>query len=371
MRLSRRILLTHSVIVVLLLAVFSSAALAQTSSPSSEAAPTEQAAPAAQNQLPAKWNDTVHTLAEKIADAAGSSREIALDLKNISTLSSAESAAIRQALQMELRRRELLVAPVRMSEVQVQVTVSEGAGGRVFVIEIHHGAEQQVSVLPAPNDPAITNGKRPETLILTPKLIWEQPEKFLDFMLFDGIPELPSDLLVVEIERLAFYHSTDLQWNLSRTILIPRSKPAPRDIRGQIKLTQNKVVLTDAECVGRLTNADDIHCNSLGGLPLWATAVTNLPGHERTLVTALLEKCNQRRVILASGTGDWTQPDSLQAFERTQTDTPPISAGNILDFEGPIMSLVADNNDVAARVIVHNLKTGNYEAYLVTANCSH
>lgn len=370
MRPPRRFPLSHCAIIVLLLGIFPSATLAQSSNPSDQQTPLVQAAAAALPQVSAKWNDAVHALAEKITIAAGPSHEISLDVKNNSTLDPIEATAIRQALQNELRQHKILVTPLRMSEVQVQVKLSEGAGGRVFVAEIHHGPEQQISIVPAPNEPAFGNSWRRESLTLSSKLVWEQPEKFLDFMVFDGIPELQSNLLIVEVERLVFYHSADHQWNVSRAIPVPRSRPAPRDIRGQIKLAQNKIALTDAECSGRITNADEIQCRSLGGLQMWVSVPSNLPGHERALATALSQKCNQGLVILASGTGDWTQPDSLQALERTQTEMPPISAGNALNFEGPIMSLVTDKDDVVARVVVHNLKTGNYEAYLVTATCS-
>jgi hypothetical protein len=371
MRPLRRFPLLRCGIIFSLLAVLSGATFAQSSNPLAQRTQLAQSAPAAQPQLSAKWNDAVRALAEKIASAAGPSHEISLDVKNISTLDPVETTAIRQAVQIELRQHELLVTPVRMSEAQVQVTLSEGTGGRVFVAEIHHGAEQQISLLPAPSEPAFANGRQRETLTLTTKLVWEQPEKILDFMLLDGIPELQSILLVVETDRLVFYHSSDSPWNVSQTIPIPRSRPAPRDIRGLISFTQNKIMLTDALCIGRLTNADDIHCSSLDGLQMWVSSPSNFPGHERALATALAEKCNGGQVFLASGTGDWTQPDSLQAIERMQTELPPISAGNTLSFEGPILSLVAAKDDVVARVVVHNLKSGNYEAYLVTATCSH
>jgi hypothetical protein len=370
MRLPRRFPLSHCGMIFSLLAVLSGAALAQSSNPGTQPAQSAQKAPSAQSQLSAKWNDAMRALAEKIAAAAGPSHEISLDVKNISTLDPVEVTAIRQALQGELRRREILVTPVRMSEAQVQVTLSEGAGGRVFVVDIHHGPEQQISLLPVPNEPAFVNGRQRERLTLTAKFVWEQPERFLDFMLLDGIPEAQSVLLVVETDRLAYYQSKDLQWSVSRTIPIRRFRPAPRDVRGRIILPQNKIVLTDAECSGRLASAEDVHCSFTSSLNVWPTFVSYLPGHDRTLAIPLYEMCNEEPVTLASGTGDWTQPDSLQAFERTQSEPPPIPVGNALDFEGPIMSLLADKEDDVARVVVHNLKTGNYEAYLVTATCS-
>jgi hypothetical protein len=36
-----------------------------------------------------------------------------------------------------------------------------------------------------------------------------------------------------------------------------------------------------------------------------------------------------------------------------------------------VLSVQADPETSTARAVVHNLKTGNYEAYIVTATCSH
>jgi hypothetical protein len=370
MRLSRRILLSHCTTIVLLLTVFSSATLAQTSSAPGRPIQLGEAAPAAQAQLPPKWNEAVHALAEKIAGAAGPSHEIALDMKNISTLTPIEFTAIRQALQNQLRQRQLVVTPVSLSEAQVQITLSEGTQGRFFVIEYHHGAEKWISLIPAPNERALIYGRQKDALTLSAKLVWEQPEKFLDFALFDGIPELKSNLLVVEPEHLTFYNSVDNRWSVSRTIQVPRSRPTPRDIQGRIDITKNEIKLSDAECSGRLTNADDVHCRSLGGLSVWMTGVY-FPGREEAQMTPLPQKCGDGQFILASGTGDWTQPDYLQPFERAQGEMPPVSAGNTIYFDGPVLSLVMEKDTNTTRAVVHNLKTGNYEAYLVTATCSH
>jgi hypothetical protein len=358
MRASCRSLLSISTVLLsALLAIVARPSLAQSSAPQS-------------SQLPPAWADAVCAVATKIAEATGPSHEISLEVENFSTLNAAEVTAIRQGLQTELRKRGLLIARVSLSEAQVQVTLSDGTQGRLFVVEYHHGAEQWICLLPAPNERAYVNQQQKDALTLAAKLVWEQPEKFLDFVLFDGIPQLNSNLLVVEPKRLAFYHSVDKQWAISRTISIPRSRPAPRDIQGRIDSAKNEVKLSDAECSGRLTNADDVRCRSFGGLQVWLTGAY-FPGREESLMTLLPQKCGDGQFILASGTGDWTQPDYLQPFEREQGELPPSAAGNTIYFDGPVLSLVAEKDANTTRTVVRNLKTGNYEAYLVTATCSH
>lgn len=313
----------------------------------------------------------MHTLAEKIAGAAGSTHEISLDVKNISTLSPLEATAVGRELQRELNRRGLLLTRAFQSEAQVQVTFSDRDGGRLLIFEFRHGTEHQINFIPAPRVSALLNDGPREALTLTAKLVWEQPERVLDFLVFDGIPDLQSNLLVVEADRLAFYHLTDSRWIAVRAIPIPRFRPAPRDLRAQIDVERNEIRLPDAQCSGRVTNADEIRCRSLGGTKVWWMSGAYFPGHEGSLMTILPQKCGEGKFILASGMGDWTQPDSLQPFEQAQSDMPPVSAGNTIYFDGPILSLVADKGDDAIRVVVHNLKTGNYEAYIVTATCSH
>jgi hypothetical protein len=48
-----------------------------------------------------------------------------------------------------------------------------------------------------------------------------------------------------------------------------------------------------------------------------------------------------------------------------------VPSGNTLEFDGPVMALQADPEGSSARAVVRNLKTGEYEAYIVTATCGN
>lgn len=61
---------------------------------------------------------------------------------------------------------------------------------------------------------------------------------------------------------------------------------------------------------------------------------------------------------LATGSGDYTQPDWVQAFS---LKPPGLAISNKLDFPGPVLALRGGSG--LSRAIVRNLKTGNYEAY--------
>jgi hypothetical protein len=330
-----------------------------------------QAAPQANGSLPPKWNEAVHALAEKIALAAAPSRVLQFDVKNMSTLSPAEAAAVRQGLENQLKDLHFRFATTSSVEVRVEVTFSDSTEGRIAVAAVRHGNEQQIIVLPVPNERAFTERRQRESLTLTAELVLEQPEEILDFAVFNFPPPLESTLLIVEPGRLVFYRSRGSEWELMRTMRILSSTPPGRDMQAMIKIDRNEIMLSNATCSGLLSNPEEVHCDSSGPWRSWSSGPRGVPGREGSVSTELSEKCEGGLIELVSGSGDWTQPDSIQPFEYAQAGVPAVPAGNTLNFDGPVMSLMSNGMGVIARVVVHNLRTGNYEAYLVTATCSH
>src|SRR5690349_14768181 len=83
---------------------------------------------------PAVWTNTVRGLADKIAAAAGTTRNISLDVRNISSLSPSDANVAQKALESELTQRHFRIVPAAsatsgaLSEAsaQVRVTFSEG-----------------------------------------------------------------------------------------------------------------------------------------------------------------------------------------------------------------------------------------------------
>jgi hypothetical protein len=358
MRLPRRVHSSlHGVFAFLAFASFALPILAQTSATSPD-------------PLPAKWNEAVTTLAEKIAAGAAPARRISLEVRNLSSLDSNQVNEIHRALQSELGQRHLRFASVTASDAQVRMTISEGASGRILVADIRRGKERQVALVSAPIEPVAEKPREPDTLTLTTKLVWTQPQRFLDFVLFEALPEPESRLLIVEPRRLVYYHSASYQWEALRTIPIPPPDRMDREITALVDVAKEKVLLTRAECSGNLVVPDEVHCTSSGAVNGWETT-SSVPGHVGSLTATLSQTCNGGLVMLVSGAGDWTEPDTLQAFQQKQMKAPPIPTGNVINFDGPILGLAPNGPGTVARAVVHNLRTGDYEAYLVTANCGH
>jgi hypothetical protein len=81
-------------------------------------------------------------------------------------------------------------------------------------------------------------------------------------------------------------------------------------------------------------------------------------------IAALWSHTRQRWPILVTRDGDWTQPDSIQAFDIVEHQAVTVSAP--VDFDGPITTLWPEGENEALAVS-RNLKTGLYEAYLLHA----
>jgi len=320
-------------------------------------------------QIPSKWIDAVHTLAGKIAVASGGPGKIAFDFKNISSLNVADSKTIRQALKDDLAQRRMRFVPMASAETQVTVTLSEGTEGFIWVAEVCHGDERQVAIVVVPKSGEGSGDRTRETLSLDRRLLWEQPTKILDFALFNSSGGPSTMLAILEPDRIVFYRTVESQWQLWRAIDIPHSGPWPRDVRGSLDISANKVLLPGLQCSGDFENPDHIEC--VPQMKPIEKPSNVVPGHEGSEVAAIPGKCGSGTVILASGTGDWTQPDSIQGYVSDDSEGQAIASGDPVGYDGPVVSLQPAGKDGAARAVVLNLKTGNYEAYIVTATCSY
>lgn len=94
-----------------------------------------------------------------------------------------------------------------------------------------------------------------------------------------------------------------------------------------------------------------------------ATPATSFSGWGSD-IAALWSPTRQHWPILVTRDGDWTQPDTIQAFDIVENQAVPVSAP--IDFDGPITVLWSEGENEALAVS-RNLQTGLYEAYLLRA----
>ncbi len=323
----------------------------------------------------------MHALADKIAAAAGETQSISLDVRNISSLSPSDVSLARQALESELTQRHFRIvsaasvastAPSEASA-QVRVTFSEGIEGLVWVAEIRPGTASddapQIAIVTVAKSAAGVVRAPKESLTLNKKLIWEQPGKFLDFASLPPSAADSATLLILEPARLALYRSSNTQWQLSQSAAIARSNAQPRDVTGRIDIAAQKVSLTGMECAGDLQQPQSVKCVATSSSP--SDPALKIPGHEESELAQLGAKCGDANIVLVTGNGDWTQPDTIQGIELANPQATPVASSDPMGMDGPVISFWAPPNENDARAIVYNLKTNHYEGYVVTATCTH
>jgi hypothetical protein len=321
--------------------------------------------------LPGAWSDGVKALVAKIAEAVKPARAISLEMKNISSLGAADMEAIRAALDAELQTQGLRIGS---ADAHVEVTLSENGDGYVWVAETRRNAKQEnsprVAIVSVAKAKMNSVNEKSALLVLSKRLIWDQPSEFLDFLVIETPTNIASStLMVLEPDRVMYYRSSTPEWRLWETIPFPEMGHRNRIVQGGIDAGVQKVWGPGGECSGDLADPARVNCSAKVVAQAERLAA-NVPEHEPYQTQLLSERCGDKPVVLASGNGDWTQPDSLQGYlfsDIVQPDAVP--SGGPIEFDGPIMSVHGDDRE-SVRAIVHNLKTRNYEGYIVRASCS-
>jgi len=331
-------------------------------------AQSEQTLP---SQVPSQWSEAAHALVDRIAARSSAHPTLAIQVKNLSPLSALDANQIREAVETESAHRGFRIAPTPAGGTEVRLTLSEGMDSYIWVAEWQGKEGPQVAIVPVPKTSRIENHETKGSVTLESKLVWQQPTPLLDFAVVKNTAAAFSTLLTLEPGRLVFYSFADSRSKFSKAIDIPHSKPWPRDVRGAIDLNTQKVRLPEVECTGDLENAREMRCAPWkGSVPREANRI-HVSGHEESESALLGDRCDGNPVVLVSGNGDWTQPDSIQGFMLSELGGQATASGSPVEFDGPVVSLNPDENQRAADAVVRNLKTGNYEAYIVTATCSH
>lgn len=323
----------------------------------------------ATSNLPKTWNDAVAQLANKVA-AAISPSAVTVSVKNISSLDASYAGAIDSAVRYELARHSFSPASADSaadpSSVQLQLTLSESVGEYVWVIQILNNSPDTSSIPPiivsVPKAGFNDAGPDEESLSLEKRFVWKQPGKFLDFAVSKNSSLDQPALLVLETGRLVVYKQAGSQWQLFRTTAIPQTRSASRDPQGTIDFKEGLISVEGFNCAGEPDLAGNVRCKA-------EKPLTTRGNNDET--SLLLGGCGVGNISLKTASGDWTETDTIQGYLRKAIGTPAVVSGNAIEFAGPVVSLQRDSDNGHARAIVHNLKTGDYEGYLVTAICGY
>jgi hypothetical protein len=319
-------------------------------------------------QFPSDWTNALGSLADKIAAVTKRSESLSLAVKNMSSLSAADVGGLHDVLVTDLARRNRRITKESLADATLQVTFSESADGYVWIAEILDGVKENVVMVSvtAPNQK--TSG-REAPLTLHRKLIWEQASRIVDFgILADSASDGISILIILDAGKLSFYKSPDKDWKLAREITIEHARPPRRDIRGRIDLQAGKARLPDAQCAGDFRHPESVTCTTVTALadpeiPRQSIAVQGRPVEDYAVLAPV---CDDSPLTLVTGQGDWTEPDSIQAY---LGGNPENSASSKIQFLGPVLELWRNADGKSARAVSRNLKTGTYEASIVSVSC--
>jgi len=355
-------------------------------------------------------------LARKTAVFAGRGEPVFITWRNLSGLGSAELAQARAAFESALRDAGCRPTDTS-SSIDAHLTLSENQSQYLMVEEVRKTDDRQVwmagwrRTAPAPQ-PGVT---------LEKKLLWEQSEPILD-----AIPN-GNDLLILSPAGVTLRGERGTQ-----TAAITPIRPWPRDLRGRLRIMAAgfRVHLPGVACNGTFDSALAVDCRSVDepwtlefgsrglllanftaarnyfdgrvvlpngarksvaafytaaaleeqGRPYWLLAM--LDGHAQ-LFDGSLEpvgavgawgsdlafteaRCAGGSQVLATRPGDAREPDSLRAW--SLVNRAPVALTPPLDLPGPVTALWSLGG-AEVLVVVHDLTTGRYTAYVVKVVC--
>ena len=346
-------------------------------------------------------------------------------MKNISSLPPSRVAEVQRAVESELRRRGVgLVEPERAID-QARVTLSENSTGYLWVAEIGHDDSWDVVMVQVPAQAPVEHS--PATLSLRRSPLWSQPDPMLDVA-----STADGGLLVLGRDSVSLYRVQDRKWQLASSAPLTHALPWPRDLRGRLALQEDgsfRAYLPGQQCTGTIQPQLNLACQKsddpwplshevnaffssrrnffTGAVKLagssqtgdfgpfysaaifpqgergfWIVAFTdgsakliNARGEVITAfnawgsdVAGIASDCGSGWQVLATRATDSTLPDSLTAYEIVNRDA--VEAAPPLEFAGPITALWNPLDGRSATAIAHNLRTGDYEAFSVSAVCS-
>jgi hypothetical protein len=351
--------------------------------------------------------DGAAQLAARISSLLQRRATVSLDFQNMMSLPPPESSSFRSALERELRKAGLAVTTTQ-PEVKLRVTISENTRGLLFVAEVLTGDARQVVMMPW-TAPAPVDEKR--QLLFSRKLIWEQPEPILDFLLLDS----GSQLLLLTTSKISINRLTEGKWIPSSQSALALAKPLARDPRGRIQSAADtfRIYVPGTTCLGVLQPAIKLTCSSTNETWLagshdpelavrWVTdrnflesdgirgtfftagsglfAGTDGRSHDRTGdvvagtsawgsdVAGIENPCGPAPLLLAAKNGDGLEHDQIQVYEIGKGQVTP--ASDPMDLPGPVTALWPSETRGQATLVIRNSKTGNYEASLLGVTCT-
>lgn len=379
-------------------------------------------------------DDAARELAGKITTTIAPGEAVVLNIRNLSSLTAAEVAAVRHALEAELQSRALGLVQESAPHIEIRVTLSENFEGYLWVAEFARGETPVVAMVALARLAAAGRSRLASALVIQRELVWEQEEPILDLALLDTQGGSTPTMLVLEPAKVSVYRRETGRWDLWHWYPLPATRPWPRDLRGRISIRDHSfsAQLPGVECKGDFGKATKMECEE--STAPWALVKGNEPSGEFYFVAArnffidgqfrsgegggklppffsaaavrkndrtywifmgvdgrarlygkqseepeaiftgwgsdvagIQTPCGSGGQVLATRPGDWTEPDTMRAYEVVDRDVVAVSPP--VEFPGPVTALWPATDGSNAIAVVRNLKTERYEAYRLSFLC--
>lgn len=209
------------------------------------------------------WADPARELAKKIAVIAAPRQNLTLTVRNISSLSDSEVAAVREALEAALRIAGLGVAGKSNTALALRITLSENLQGLLWVVEVQEGETREVAITVASR--ARTEQVLPAgfQMTLRKQFIIDSEKPILDFLLTSPAAFGQGELLTLDTQSLTLFSSKDQKWMLQQATPIPATIAWPRDPRGRLERNEPSIAvyLPGVKCDGVTWQSLRLQCN--------------------------------------------------------------------------------------------------------------
>ena len=371
-------------------------------------------------------------LARKIAGQIDHKKTVFVELGEVtSELRPADLAEIKKVIVSELRAHDLSVSDGAQAEVRIRVTLSSNNLERLWIAE--YDSEGAHAVVISPFEQSSLDLKPWLARVhLDRELVFAGNSPILDFACTDTsvakncgpVLVLYSDAVVLmaadqNFPRISIPHENSWPRDLRGRLKISRSDFQAR-IEG-VECTGNVARVQASKCTpvsgpwifagpeeisfGSLTPSRNWFQGSAVGAPnasranrdpFFSLAGLELTGDMGWIVTgtngeaSLFDRksgnvlgtistwgselatvksdCSSGWQILATSKKDHTELDSITVYEWTGTEFRTLS--DPLDLNGTVVAMWSAEDGGPTRAVVRNLKTGNYEAYLLKVGCS-
>jgi hypothetical protein len=368
------------------------------------------------------WQQPAQQLAQKIVAVTGQTA-VTVSFEDHSRHSGTDLDDLRRELLDALRAAGARPVEPAAAATAIKVSLSENPRGPLLIAEIGRpSGDPAVAIVEVIHTDAATTVPRSSTLELRKAFLFSTADPTLDVLPF-ATPSGPR-LAVLQPENVTIFVNQNGAWKPEQSAEVVHGHPFPRDIRGRLAAGAGHwfdVFLPGTSCVSNNALPVVLTCHDADdSWPLTATgqraffssarnfftgvlvpeaasagpfySAADVPGaslvfsgvngsvraqdtgHDRAIaaqwgsdVAALKSPCSTTG-LLATGDGDYATDDSITAFDVSSGE--PVAISDPAAFSGPVTALWVSPDQTSAIAVSHNIQTGRYEAYRISAACS-